>query len=162
MYITFADYTALYDPIEEKVFKRLAYDACRCMDRLTTGVDGVKKLKVAFPVDEDAATAVKHCAAKLVNLLYQIQEAENAASLSRGYIQTANGLQGKVVSSVSAGNESISYSAGSAQKNAVDVAASDVAVRREIISGIVREYLSGIADANGVNLLFLGRYPCIV
>lgn len=162
MYITFTDYTALYDPIEEKVFNRLAYDACRHIDRLTTGIDGVKKLKIAFPEEEDAAAAVKHCTAEVVNLLYQIQEAENAASLGRGYIQTANGLQGKVVSSVSAGNESISYSAGSAQKTAVDVAVSDVAVRRKMISGIVREHLSGVADANGVNLLFLGRYPYTV
>lgn len=159
MYITFTDYTALYDTIEEKVFDRLAYDACRHIDRLTTGMDGAKKLRIAFPTEEDAATAVKHCAAKIVNLLYQIQEAENAASLGRGYIQTANGLQGKVVSSVTAGNESVSYAAGSTQKTAVDAAVSDVATRRRMISGIVREHLSGVVDANGVNLLFMGPYP---
>lgn len=162
MYITFTDYTALYDAIEENAFERLAYEACRCIDRLTTGMDGVKKLKIAFPSEEDAATAVKHCAAKLVNLLYQIQEAEKTASLGRGYIQTANGLQGKVVSSVTAGNESVSYTTGAVQKTAVDVAVSDVVARRKMISGIVREYLSGVADANGVNLLFMGPYPYTV
>lgn len=162
MYIKNNDYTALYEPMEEKVFERLAYDACRHMDRLTTGVDGVKKLRVAFPAEEDAATAVKHCAARIINLLHQIQEAEQSAALARGYAQTANGLQGKVIASVSAGNESVSFAAGSTQKTAVDLAVSDVAAKRRMIADIVREHLSGVADANGVSLLYMGVYPYAV
>ena len=59
MYITYSEYTALYDPIEERDFNRLVFQACQAVDNLTTGVDGVKKLRVAFPADEDNATAVK-------------------------------------------------------------------------------------------------------
>ena len=81
MYITYNEYTALYDPIEEKVFNLLAYDACRHIDRHTTGIDGVKKLKIAFPTDEDSAEAVKRCAARITNLLVQLMEAEKSASL---------------------------------------------------------------------------------
>lgn len=158
MYITYSEYTALYDPIEEKVFKRLAVDACRSIDRLTTGADGVKKLKVAFPQDEENAAVVKHCAAQIVNLLFQIQEAETTASLGRGYTETENGLQGKVVSSVSAGNESISFSTGGG-KTYVDAAVSDPADKKKLIAGIIRDYLSGVTDANGVNLLYMGVYP---
>lgn len=158
MYITYSEYTALYDPIEEKVFYRLAFDACRSIDRLTTGADGVKKLKVAFPQDEENATAVKHCAAQIVNLLFQIQEAEATASLGRGYTETANGLQGKVVSSISAGNESILFSAGNG-KTSVDTAVSDPAAKNKLIAGTIRGYLSGVTDANGVNLLYMGVYP---
>ena len=36
MYITFDDYKQLYDPIEERVFNLLVYDACRMMDIHTT------------------------------------------------------------------------------------------------------------------------------
>ena len=159
MYITHTEYTALYDTIEETVFNRLAFDACRYLDRLTTGADGVKKLKVAFPTDEDDSTAVKHCAAEIVNLLSQICEAELSASAGRGYTQTDNGLQGKVISSISAGNESISFSGATSAKTAIDTAAADPAVKDQLIHNTIRHYLSGVADANGVNLLFMGTYP---
>lgn len=159
MYISFEQYGSLYDPVEERVFNRLAFDACRHIDRYTTGIDGVKKLKIAFPKDEDSEEAVVHCAAKITNVLFQIHEAETSASLGRGYIQTENGLQGKVISSVSAGNESISFSTGSAQASAIDAAVSDLSARENLIREIVREYLSGVQDANGVNLLYMGVYP---
>lgn len=158
MYISYKEYTALYDYFDEKLFNRLAFDACRYIDRLTTGVDGVKKLKVAFPLNEDDAAAVKRCAAHIVNFLHQIHEAEKSASVGRGYEQTSNGLRGRVVSSVTAGSESVSYSAGT-QKTAVDVAVESPAERERMIREMVREYLSGVADANGVNLLYMGRYP---
>ena len=160
MYLKYEDYQNLYDPMDEKTFNRLAFDACRYLDRFTAGIDGVKKLKVAFPVDEDSASAVKHCAAKIVNLLLQIQEAETSASVGRGYEKTESGLRGKVVSSVSAGNESISYSAGS-QITAIDAAVSDLAARDNLVSKTIRQYLSGVQDANGVNLLYTGVYPCV-
>ena len=110
MYITLEDYKAIYGSIDERLFNNLAYDACRVMDIHTTGIDNIKKLKVAFPTDPDHAEAVKRCAAKLVNLMYQIQQAEIAAIENRGYDMTEQGLRGKVISSVSAGNESITYS----------------------------------------------------
>lgn len=158
MYITYSEYTALYDPIEEKVFNRIVFDACRYIDKLTTGADGVKKLKVAFPTDEDFADSVKHCAANVVKILFQIQEAEKSASMGRGYIETANGLQGKVISSVSSGSESISFYTGGG-KTSIDAAASDPIEKEKIIAGIIRDYLSGVKDANGVNLLYMGVYP---
>lgn len=158
MYITYEEYTALYDYMDEKIFARLAFDACRYIDRLTTGADGVKKLKVAFPTDEDSAAVVKRCAAHVVNFLHQIQEAERSASMGRGYEQTTSGLRGRVVSSVSAGSESVSYSTGT-QKTAVDVAAESPAERDRMIRESIREYLSGVSDDNGVNLLYMGRYP---
>lgn len=159
MYITFADYTSLYDLIDEQAFNRLAFDACRHIDRHTTGVDGVKKLKRAFPEDADSAEAVKRCAAKIVNLLFQIQEAETSASMGRGYQQTENGLQGKVISSVSSGNEAISYSAGTQQSTTIDTAVSDLTTRETLIRSAIRDHLSGVTDSNGVNLLYMGVYP---
>lgn len=158
MYISFDEYTALYDPIEERDFNRLAFEACRAIDRLTAGLDGVKKLRVAFPTDEDDAAAVKYCACKVINILYQIQEAEKSAFLARGYTETENGVQGKVVSSVTAGNESISYASG-VGATAVDKAITDIAERNRLICNIVRDCLSGASDANGVNLLYMGVYP---
>lgn len=164
MYITFDDYKQLYDPMEERVFNLLVYDACRMMDIHTTGIDNVKKLQAYFPADEYAVQAVRRCAAKLVNFLNQVREAEMAASIGRGYEATEQGVRGKVITSVTAGNESISYSAGysstsSAALTAAESAARDKTVRDKLVAEIIWEGLSGIEDANGVNLLFMGRYP---
>lgn len=164
MYITFDDYKQLYDPMEERAFNLLVYDACRMMDIHTTGIDNVKKLQTYFPTDEYAVQAVRRCAAKLVNFLNQVREAEMAASIGRGYEATEQGVRGKVITSVTAGNESISYSAGysstsSAALTAAESAARDKTVRDKLVAGIIWESLSGIEDANGVNLLFMGRYP---
>ncbi len=158
MYITYHEYTALYDAIEDKVFNRLAFQACRYLDRLTTGVDGLKKLKESMPADQDDKAAVVHCAAHVINFLRQIEEAEKSASLARGVIDAGGMVRGKTVSSVSAGNESITYST-SAGNTAIDAAISDVAIREKQIYDIIRQYLSGVKDANGVNLLYMGAYP---
>lgn len=160
MYITLEEYQQLYDPIEEKLFNRLAFDACRVMDIHTTGIDNFRKLKKAFPTDEDAAQAVRHCAARLISFYHQVTQAESAELESRGYDATGQGLRGRVITSVSAGNESISYSAGGSNSaTAVDAAVKDKTVRDRMAAEIIWEYLSGVEDANGVNLLFMGRYP---
>ena len=159
MYITLEEYTQLYDAIDEKAFNRLCFDACRVMDIHTTGIDNVKKLKRFFPIDSDAVEAVKHCAAKLINLLFQIQEAEKASAMGRGYTETDQGLQGKIISRVESGNEAISYSETKTADSTIDFAVADKSVREKLLADTVREYLSGVADDNGIYLLYMGKYP---
>lgn len=159
MYITIDDYKKFYDSIDERLFNRLAFDACRYVDINTTGIDNVKKLKLYFPTDEDNSQAVKNCAAKLVNFFAQVQEAESAIAMGRGYTETENGLQRKIVSRVEAGNEAISYMESNAGSSVIDKAVSDPSVRNKLVADIIREGLSGITDANGVNLLYMGPYP---
>ena len=162
-YVDYGYYQALYgdQAIPEADFNRLSWDAMRRLDSATTGIDGIRKMKVAFPTDEDAAEAVRRCACALIDILYQIQQAENTARKASGYVETANGLQGKVISSVSAGNESVSYAVGSstASKTWTDMVLSDRSAREKVMSDTIRDYLSGIQDANGVNLLYMGDYP---
>lgn len=153
MYITLEEYTQLYDATDEKAFARNGSEACRIMDQYTTGADGFRKLKQAFPVDADDAAAVKHCAARLINLLCQIEHAQTFG----GYEATEQGIRGRVISSVSSGNESISYATNAV--TAIEKAASDKTVKDAMITNIIRGGLSGIRDANGVNLLFMGPYP---
>jgi hypothetical protein len=159
MYISFEKFTTLYEAIDERLFERLRFDAERMMDNHTTGLDGVKKLHVAFPTDESDANAVIYCTGNLVNLLYQIREAENAAAMGRGYTQTELGLQRRIVSRVESGSEAISYSETKLSNSSIDAAVADKAVRDKLIASTIREYLSGVKDANGVNLLYMGRYP---
>lgn len=155
-YIDIAKYTQLYGLIPFEVFNRLAWDASRTLDRYTTGIDNVKKLSVAFPTECCDAESVRRCCAKLINIMHQIEQVTNAA----GFVETENGLRGKVISSVSAGNESVSYSVGSsAMVTEIEKAALDPAVRERLFDNAIRSCLSGVTDANGVNLLYMGRYP---
>lgn len=162
-YVGYDYYTSLYGDkeISETDFKRLSWDAEREVDKATSGVDGVKKLKVAFPTNEDDAEAVKRCVCALVDFLNQIETAERNANSVGQYTERADGsLQGKVVSSVSAGNESISYAVGKSSDTAISNAIKDLQSKDLAVYQFIASRLSGVSDANGVNLLFGGRYPC--
>ena len=159
MYISFEKFTTLYDNIDEELFNRLQFDAERMIDNHTTGLDGVKKLRVAFPAEKYDADAVMYCTGNLVNLLYQLHKAEQALNAASGYTETENGLHRKVISQMQSGSESITFSEAKLSNSSIDAALADKTIRDEMIVSTIREYLSGIKDANGVNLLYMGRYP---
>lgn len=164
-YIDYEYYKSLYGEkaIPETDFKRLSWDAEREIDKATSGVDGVKKLKVAFPIDEEDAETVKRCICSLVEFLNQIETAERNASSLAQYTEREDGsFQGKVVSSVSAGNESISYAVGKSSETAISTAVKSVKDKEKMIYQLISSRLIGVSDANGVNLLFAGRYPYYV
>ena len=73
-----------------------------------------------------------------------------------GYAETANGIQPRVIKSISAGGESVTYET---QDNEIVAAASSNAGRKRYITGLIDTYLRGTTDDNGVNLLFGGVYP---
>lgn len=153
MYITYEEYTKLYDQIDEKAFNRNCRDACRLMDLYTTGIANFKKLEKAFPEDKTDADAVSFCAAKLTNTLYLIEQAQSAG----GNVSTDQGVHSKVISSISSGNESISYA--TTADTDIDKAASDRAAKAAMVNQIIHECLSGVNDRNGIPLLYMGPYP---
>lgn len=156
MYADGAFYISLYGEIEDWTYNRLGWQAAKLLDKYTTGIDGVCKLRKAFPSNLDAQEAVKRCECALVNLLLQIEQAEKAGAA----VTRADGtLTSGAVSSVSSGAESISYAAGD---TAINAAAADNSARERLISSTVREYLCGEKDANGVNLLYMGVYPYVL
>ena len=154
-YVTHADlytYGLDADGISCTEFEQLAWEASRMADRYTTGLDGVRKLRKAFPVDEMDAEAVKRCVCRLILLMHQIGQAEAAG----GYTSTENGYHRNQIAAVSAGNESVTYASGG---NVIASAAADRTVREQLYADTIRAYLSGVTDANGVSLLYMGRYP---
>lgn len=161
MYITYDDYASFYgyDRLPEEMFDRCAMEADRIMDNYTTGVDGYRKLKNAFPTDEEDARSVKFCEARILDIIWQIAEANEASRASRQQVQTANGSHSSQISSMSSGNESVSYVTGVSGGDAIATAAADTGAKAKLINEMLRGTLSGITDANGVNLLYLGVYP---
>lgn len=146
MQLCYADYAVLYgdNPDVQKAFSRYLWDAEKVVNDMTTGVDGICKLKVAFPTDEYAAESVKRAIVAVIDKIYQIDDMNRKLAA------------GKVAKSKSAGNESISYETGTGE---IAKAVSSTAEQSLLYSAIVERYLSGIADANGVNLLYRGLYP---
>lgn len=161
-YVDYEYYKTLYgDKSVEKInFDRLSYDASRKIDNETTGVDGVRKLRVAFPLDEEDAEAVKRCVCKMIEIANDIESAKTQMSIAHGYVQRADGtMVSKTISSVSAGNETISYYNGNGNLSIIEKAAMNPKEEIGLYKSVIREYLSGVSDANGVNLLYAGRYP---
>jgi hypothetical protein len=60
---------------------------------------------------------------------------------------------------VEAGNEAISYSETKLANTVIDEAVSDRVARDKLLAETVWDYLRGVEDANGVNLLYMGKYP---
>lgn len=161
-YADFAFFGDIYcSNLTEQDFNRISWEAAREIDRHTTGIDNVRKLKIAFPTDDEDAESVRRCECALVDLMWKIEEAEKAQEAASGYVEREDGtVVGKVVTSLSSGSESIGYSAkGGSGSTAIDAAVSDMAARKRLFADTVRQYLSGVTDANGVNLLFMGVYP---
>ena len=147
MYIEYEYYKSLYGDkaLAENEFNRLSWDAEREIDKATCGIDGVKKLKVAFPTNRYDAEVVKRCVCDLIDFLSQLEKAQSTMINDGG-----------IVSSKSAGNESISYVNG----DTVVISALRSARGKEIaICSLITEKLRDVKDANGINLLYLGSYP---
>ena len=156
MYADIAFYKSLYGEIAETEYARLAGHAAKLLDKYTTGIDGVQKLRVAFPADHDAQEWVKRCECAVLDLLSRVEKAEAAATAHK----SANGQNvAGAVSSVSSGSESISYIASG---SAINAAAADISTRERLIAATIREYLCGVKDAKGVNLLYMGVYPYVL
>ena len=136
-------------------FRRFGRRAERRIDSITGN-----KLQFAFPVNERDAQAVKDCICELVDFLYQIDAYNAAAMESMGTVTQEDGtVKGKVITSISSGSESIGYSASGSASTATMEAAKDKKVADTMVYGMVRDGLSGVPDANGVNLLYAGAYP---
>lgn len=158
-YVTYDYYKSIYgeDSMPETDFNRLSWEACRRVDTLT-----LNKLKFAFPTNEDDIEAVRRCVCKLIDIAGQIEAANKRVTEGQGYITDESGaLRGKVVSSVSSGSESISYTAkAESGSTLIDAVLSDKAAQERLYRDTVREYLSLVPDSNGVNLLYAGiPYP---
>ena len=154
-YVDYEYYKTLYGEkaLTEADFNRLLWDAEREIDKATSGVDGVRKLQIAFPTSDYDTEAVKRCICALVEFLKQIEDAERNANSVGQYTERADG------SSVSAGNESISYAVGKSADTAISNAIKDLQSKDVAVYQFIASRLSGLSDANGVNLLFGGRYP---
>ncbi len=157
-YAGISDFTERYgDAPDELTWLSASGEACRLCDLATTTADGVCKLRYAMPEGE-GREAVVGCVCELTQAIIKTGEAIRTAAAARGRVEDEDGLHGGVIASVSAGCEFISYKSTTSTRSIVEAAAEDAAVRDAWYRSIIVRHLSGVADKNGVPLLFGGRY----
>lgn len=154
-------YSVYPDLLADNAYDKCCKQAQRLIDSQTTGIDGVRKLRIAMPTDAEDLDAVKLCWCEICKACYLIEKAKDALNSASG-VQTINGSYASAsIKSISAGGESISYGMDSNLESMYMTAAKSINGANTIASSIAREYLSGVKDANGVNILFRGAYPYV-
>lgn len=141
--------------IAESDFSRLSERASEkidifTFDRLSISEDGIIFAKIIYAtnianeeLDEKTSTKVKKAVCKIAEALNDIELYEKASRESVGYEQTENGQRGKVISSVSSGSESISYSVKESSNSLVGAVLTDKKAQERLFYDIAVEYLSG-------------------
>lgn len=164
-YVDYREFSGFYcdNGISEAEYNRHAWEASRILENATTGADLVNKLREFFPTDESDVEAIKRCYTALIMELVKLDSLEKESEMSTGYITMPDGtVTPKMVASISSGAESrtfVTSTSNTIANNPRYAAVSDLKTRRAHLDGIVRKYLSGVKDANGVNVLYMGEYP---
>ena len=161
-YTDFEFYTTTYhgNVVPEADFPRIADRASDFLDVIT-----FDRLVDGLPDDERAKTKVQKAVCAVSDKLYELELAEkqaNAAAQAGGSSGASGGATSGIISSRSAGSESISYASlsdtasGAKNWSAVYQAAGDDALTNNLLYSAARLYLTGVKDDKGVLLLYAG------
>lgn len=161
-YTTFEFYETTYhgNVVPESDFDRIADRASDFLDVIT-----FDRLVDGLPDDERGKTKVQKAVCAVCDKLYQLELADKQA-LSAAAGGTSSGGSGGVTSGVitsrSAGSESISYASPSEMANgaktwsAVYQAAGDEQATNKLLYDTAKVYLTGVKDNEGTPLLYAG------
>ncbi len=156
MYITYLEYTNITGPaMPQPVFSKYEYEAERVIDKLTSGIDNIRKLEIAYPENEKDKRAVMYCMAALISELAEIDQIKKEIREEK-----ANSGENGMIASKSSGSESISYVTDEKLIEDTIKATLSIEAKEQMMEDIVFHYLRGVQDANGVNMLYGGEYPC--
>ena len=161
-YTDFEFYATIYhgNVVPESDFPRIADRASDFLDVIT-----FDRLADGLPSDERAAAKVQKAVCAVADKLYELELADKQAlSAATGGTSSSGsgGATSGVITSRSAGSESISYASPSEMANgaktwsAVYQAAGDETLTNKLLYSAAKLYLIGVKDNNGVNLLYAG------
>ena len=161
-YTTFEFYTTTYhgNVVPESDFYRIADRASDFLDVIT-----FDRLVDGLPSDERAATKVQKAVCAVAEKLYELELADKQAlSAAAGGTSSSGpgGATSGVITSRSAGSESISYASPSEMANgaktwsAVYQAAGDETLTNNLLYSAARLYLTGVKNDEGELLLYAG------
>lgn len=161
-YTDFEFYATTYhgNVVPEADFPRIADRASDFLDVIT-----FDRLIDGLPDDERAKTKVQKAVCAVAEELYKLELAEKQALSAAAGGTSSNGSGGAtsgVITSRSAGSESISYASPSEMANgaktwsAVYQAAGDEEATNKLLYGAAKLYLTGVRDDRGELLMFAG------
>lgn len=141
------------DTVPESDFLKYAERASDRIDQYT-----FDRLVDGLPENERAKTKVQKAVCAVADTMYQIDQIKKASMDTVGTIQKEDGtVVNKAVSSVSSGNESISYATGSnISGNVYAQASMDKKVENALLLNVATEYLAGATNDRGICLLYAG------
>lgn len=141
------------DTVPESDFLKYAERASDRIDQYT-----FDRLVDGLPDDERVKTKVQKAVCAVADTMYQIDQIKKASMDTIGTIQREDGtVVNKAVSSVSSGNESISYVTGSnISSNVYAQASVDKKVENALLLNVATEYLAGATNDKGICLLYAG------
>lgn len=149
-YTDYSFYTGVFygDTLTEDNANKWLERASDELDTLT-----FRRLSSAFPTNDADAIRVKKAVCAIAEALCLIDVQQKAVSAQLA----ADGNYRGAITSISSGDESISYSVnGAASTSAYAAAAASAAAQTSLISSIAAKYLALVPDANGINLLYAG------
>lgn len=161
-YADFEFYTTTYhgNVVPESDFDRIADRASDFLDVIT-----FDRLADGLPADERAATKVQKAVCAICDKLYQLELADKqalSAAVGGASSGGSGGVTSGVITSRSAGSESISYASPSEMANgaktwsAVYQAAGDEQATNKLLYDTAKVYLTGVRDNEGAPLLYAG------
>ena len=161
-YTDFEFYATTYhgNVVPEADFPRIADRASDFLDVIT-----FDRLVDGLPSDERAATKVQKAVCAVSDKLYELELADKQALSAAAGGTSSSGSGGAtsgVITSRSAGSESISYASPSEMANgaktwsAVYQAAGDETLTNKLLYSAARLYLTGVKNDEGELLLYAG------
>lgn len=161
-YTDFEFYATTYhgNVVPEADFPRIADRASDFLDIIT-----FDRLVDGLPSDERAATKVQKAVCAVADKLYELELADKQAlSAATGGASSgeSGGATSGVITSRSAGSESISYASPSEMANgaktwsAVYQVAGDEQATNKLLYDTAKVYLTGVRDNEGTPLLYAG------
>lgn len=163
-YTDFEFYATIYhgNVVPEADFPRIADRASDFLDVIT-----FDRLIDGLPDDERAKTKVQKAVCAVADEMYKLELADKQALSAAAGGTSSSGSGGAtsgVITSRSAGSESISYASPSEMANgaktwsAVYQAAGDEQATNKLLYDTAKVYLMGVRDNEGVPLLYSGIY----
>lgn len=146
--------------IPDKEFPRFAEKASCFLDVIT-----FDRLADGLPENERAKTKVQKAVCAVADKLYQLELAERqglSAAAGDSVSSGSGGITTGVITSRSAGSESVSYASLSEMANgaktwsAIYQAAGDEQATNKLLSDTAKVYLMGVKDNEGTLLLYAG------
>lgn len=149
--MAYADYDFYTDTFYGDVLTEKTAD--KWLERASEKIDALtfNRLVDGFPEHQAHVIKVKKAVCAVAEALYHVEQQRIATAASKD----ANGNVRTAITSISSGNESISYSQ-STNTSVYAKAVADGAEMANLIRGIAEQYLAWVPDRHGVYLLYAG------